>query len=500
MTAQCKAQGRTTLARVLVTMVSLLAGPVAPARSDESWKPLMERVPAQANVLVMVHAEKVRSSGFAKAARWDVGGNVHGALPSILPRTDVARCVFAARLNLRNLEPRWETAVLETKLPSTLAAFALTVDGRRLPIGTTQAVLLPFDSYLLQLGPQTFGVMGPADPQLAVRWSRQGAAGLDSPYLLKIAEFPETVGTEVMLGIDLSDACDLETIRGAMAESPAVRAGNVAPETAARLIASIEGMALGVRVLDEASGMIRIDFTRDPAPLGAALKPLLLERLAFRGAMLEEFAGWTLEVKGNTAFFGGKFTPQGLSRVLSLVQPSIPAADPAATAAGTTVAVSASTGASTTGNSSSGSDSRTIIRSQEHYRAVSELATAVRFPTLELKVEQFGIWIDKQARRIDELPVLHVDKELLDYSQGVAKSMRVAAAKLRGASIRAAANQRNTYSYGTYYGGPGESDARIQGRLEKSAADLEYVDIMRMVDDETAAIRRKMTERYGVEF
>ena len=496
------AQRSAALSRVIVTIGLLLAGPVSMARSDESWKPLMQRLPAQANVLVMVHAEKVRSSGFGKQAHWGVRENVHGALPSILPRTDITRCAFAARLNLRNLEPRWETAVLETKLPSSFAAFAATVDGRRLSIGTTQAVLLPFDSYLLQLGPQTFGVMGPADPQPAARWSRNAAAGLDSPYLLKIAEFPETVGTEIMLGIDLSDACDLEEIRRAMTESPAVLAGNVSPDAAAELIASIEGMALGVRVLDEANGMIRIDFTRDPAPLGAALKPLLLERLALRGAMLEEFAGWTLEVKGNTAFFGGKFTPLGLSRVLSLVQPSLPAAEPAATAESvtTSIASSPSGGAPSGAASASRSDSQTIIRSKEHYRAVSELATAVRFPTLDLKAEQFGIWIDKQARRIDEQPVLNVDAELLDYSQGVAKSMRVAAVKLRGASIRAAANQRNTYSYGNYYGARGESDARIQGRMEKSAADLEYVDIMRMIDDETAAIRRKMTERYGVEF
>jgi len=96
----------------------------------------MQRLPAQANVLVMVHTDKVRSSGFAKQARWDVRDNVNEAMPSILPRRDIRRCVFAARLNLRNQEPRWETAVLETSVPESFAAFAATVEGRRLPIGT----------------------------------------------------------------------------------------------------------------------------------------------------------------------------------------------------------------------------------------------------------------------------------------------------------------------------------------------------------------------------
>jgi hypothetical protein len=36
--------------------------------------------------------------------------------------------------------------------------------------------------------------------------------------------------------------------------------------------------------------------------------------------------------------------------------------------------------------------------------------------------------------------------------------------------------------------------------MESASANVSHVDIMRMIDDETAAIRRKMTERYHVEF
>jgi len=477
-----------SLAPVCSVWIAAVLAAGAPAKADDSCQPLMRHLPAHANALVMVNAEKVRASGFAKQSRWTTQGNVHGAWPTILPRTDVRRCLFAARLDLVNLSPRWEAGVLETSADASLTQFAAAVEGERAVIGETDAVLLPVDAYLLKLAPSTFGVLGPADRQLAAKWNRESVAqSLNSPYLLKIAAFPETVGTEIMLGLDLRDAVDPAVVRQAMSESQAVRDAKLSPETVSELMLSVEGVALGVRVLDEATGMIRVDFTRDPAPLGPALKNLLLERLGARGAMLEEFAGWTASIQGNTAFFGGKFTPVGLARVLSLVEPSLPAAEAERHLP----------------QSAAKTPDAKVVRSQEHYKKVSELVTAVRFPTLELKTEQFGIWIDKQARRIDELPVLNVDAELLDYSQGVAKSLRVSAAKLRGATIRATTTQRGTYSYGNYYGygdGRGESDARIQGRMEKAAADLDHVDIMRMIDDETAAIRRAMSERYGVEF
>ena len=55
----------------------------------------------------------------------------------------------------------------------------------------------------------------------------------------------------------------------------------------------------------------------------------------------------------------------------------------------------------------------------------------------------FGAWIDRQARRIDQMPLLGVDPELLDFSQGVAQSLRTTAAMNRtsshtGAEYRAA--------------------------------------------------------------
>ncbi|MCE9607041.1 MAG: hypothetical protein K8U03_19315 [Planctomycetia bacterium] len=471
-----------------VCLASALVSGSTRATAAESWQTLIGHSPSDANVLVMINAERVRGSKFVTTAGWNAADQATGGLRSILPRGEIQRCLFAARLNLIDLSPRWEAAVLETKSDQSLESFATGITGPREQLGTVASVLLPFDSYLLKLAPQTFGILGPADRQKAAGWSRAASKPLDSPYLMKIASFPETVGTEIMLGFDLANAADLDSVKHVMSASPTIRDAKLDANATAQIIASIEGMALGVRVLDQATGMIRIDFTRDPSSLSKVLKPFLLERLAARGAMIEDFQTWTLDIQGHTAFFGGNLTPVGLSRVLSVVEPALPAAEPLASSPDTS-------------SQSTKQTSAIAQKSRQHFAKVSALITEIRFPTLNFKAGAFGTWIDRQARKIDELPLLDVDPELLDYSQGVAKSLRITAGKQRGASIRASANERNTYTSGNYYyGRSAESTARIQGRMEASAANLEHVDIMRMIDDETAAIRRKMTERYHVEF
>ena len=471
------------------------------AQAEESWQALIGRAPSDANVLVMIHAEKIRSSGFAKTSGWNSAEMATGGLRSLLPRGDIQRCLFAARLNLSDLSPQWEAGVLETKTDPTLDTFAAGVPSPQEQLGTLPGVRLPFNAYLLKLAPRQFGVFGPADRQKAAAWGRATSASkpLDSAYLTKIASFPESIGTEVMLGFDLVDAVDPAAIKQAMNESPVLREAKLDPNMAAEIVASLEGMALGVRVLDQATGMIRLDFTRDPAPLAKVMKPLLLERLAARGMMLPDFSSWTLDLQGNTAFLGGPLSPAGLSLVLSIVEPKLPA-EQRATAPLDKPATVGKPAPSTK------SQAELAQRTKEHYGKVKGLLNEIRFPGSERNFHSpgaFGAWIDYQARRIDQLPLLGIDPDMLDYSQGVAKSLRVSAAKLRGANINASASSSRTNYYNGQYQDLNyipESANKIQLRMEAAVANLSHVDIMQMIDDEAAVMRRLMTERYQIEF
>jgi hypothetical protein len=489
---------------------------------EESWQPLLSRAPADANALVMVQLDKVRNSEFAKTAGWTAKDSLAGGVQVLLPRGEIQRCLFAAQLNLLDLSPTWEVGVLDTSSDPSLELFAQGIHGPRETLGTVSAVRMPFDMYLVKLAPSLFGMMGPADRQKTARWGRQtsGNRPLDSAYLMKMASFPETIGTEIMIGFDLADTIDLTAARKKMSESPTIREGNIDVDVAAQILTSIEGVALGVRVLDQASAKLRVDFGRDPTPLTKVLKPLLLERLAARGAMIEDFNQWVAEIQGNTAFLTGKLSPLGLSRVLSIVEPTLPdsAAPTSTTPAASTPSgnVAQTTPQKTTPTlDSSPTSARPQPRAdvtRQHFLKVRTLVTEIRFPSSDLKINSasgFGVWIDRQARRIDQLPMLDVDPDLLDWSQGVAKSLRVDAAKLRGASIRSSVYSSNPYAYnasgyaiqgGEYTGMSYQSPKQIQSRMETAAANLVHVDVMRMIDDEMASIRRLMTERFQVEF
>jgi hypothetical protein len=488
---------------VVVGFLAAVFGSAKRAAADESWQTLMRRAPAETNALMMINVDKVRASKFAQTTGWNSADKAIGGLRSILSRDEIRRCLFAAHLNLADFSPRWEAGVLETKSDSTLAGLAAGIDAPYESLGTTPGLRLPRDAYLLLLEPRLFGVLGPADRQRAARWSRARATPpLESAYLAKIAAFPETVGTEIMLGVDLTDALDLARVKQALGESPTLREAKLDSGMAAEIIVSIEGLALGVRVLDQATGMIRIDFTKDPAPLAEVMKPLLLERLAARGMMIEDFGAWKMDVQGKTAFLGGNLSPVGLSLILSLIEPEIPAGTLTATpnAAASTTIVSAVSATSPTTKQKA--DVATVSR--RNFIQVNDLVTEIRFPNSQMNPTAFGTWMDRQARRIDQLPMLDVDPDLLDFSQGVAKSLRISAANQRNAAIRATTTSRDTTRYYAdgYSNQPYkvESASRIQGRMEAASANLSHVDIMRMIDDETAAMRRLLTERYRLEF
>jgi hypothetical protein len=191
-----------------------------------------------------------------------------------------------------------------------------------------------------------------------------------------------------------------------------------------------------------------------------------------------------------------------LSLILSLIEPEIPAGTLTATpnAAASTTIVSAVSATSPTTKQKA--DVATVSR--RNFIQVNDLVTEIRFPNSQMNPTAFGTWMDRQARRIDQLPMLDVDPDLLDFSQGVAKSLRISAANQRNAAIRATTTSRDTTRYYAdgYSNQPYkvESASRIQGRMEAASANLSHVDIMRMIDDETAAMRRLLTERYRLEF
>ncbi|MCR9297154.1 MAG: hypothetical protein NXI32_31020, partial [bacterium] len=133
-------------------------------------------------------------------------------------------------------------------------------------------------------------------------------------------------------------------------------------------------------------------------------------------------------------------------------------------------------------------------------------------------------WNDLNARRMDELPTLGVDPEMVGYGANVSSLLRNNAAAIRGVNVSTGQTQaaqglsRGAYvdvggSYGGFYGGGyygrgyGYVDMnstvdyqRVAGAQARMAGYGSFKNVMTEIDQMTGDIRRKMTEKYQTQF
>ena len=131
-------------------------------------------------------------------------------------------------------------------------------------------------------------------------------------------------------------------------------------------------------------------------------------------------------------------------------------------------------------------------------------------------VAEHGVWNDKLARKIDQIPMLDVDTDLLDYGSQVSQLIRGAGVAIKKANMVAGTQKAPDYTVNTNYGfGVGygygygygtwsinNNDFYNQQVKQQAAATgmTQHVSNLEQADNLTTAIRRAMTERYKIEF
>ena len=144
-------------------------------------------------------------------------------------------------------------------------------------------------------------------------------------------------------------------------------------------------------------------------------------------------------------------------------------------------------------------------RSLTYFKSTQSLVSDLRKGLKDTSAT--SAWMERYARRIDELPVLHVDELLIDYGDKLAETLRIMSVSKRQAGIRygvrASSGDGGGYYDGYNYGGDAYSQAadRSQAKKEEMAvASDTRVQGWQLIDDATADIRRTLTKKYEVEF
>jgi hypothetical protein len=237
---------------------------------------------------------------------------------------------------------------------------------------------------------------------------------------------------------------------------------------------------------------LQIDFGADVAPLKDVAKPLVFEALSGLGFQTKELEGWSVTLGPRSIRMQGVLSPDAQRRVFSVIEL------PAPNLSDKTSPKEASPAEAPNVNESAMRES-----SLAYFKAAQTLTNDLRKGLKDAKAT--SAWMERYARRIDELPVLNVDDLLLDYGDKLAETLRIMSLSKRQAGIEygVRATEGAGYYSGYSYGEDAYSStaARSQARKEEMAvASNARVEGWRRIDDATADIRRTLTKKYATEF
>jgi hypothetical protein len=486
----------------VVLIAGISTGTSTIARGD-AFDHLLPSVPPSANTLVLIDVERTLASPLAQAEGW--GKKLELAYvnrPVFLP-PEATKLVMAASLEPENHFAReWELGVMDLSEPMSMRSIARSEGGYVDTIKETQVAWTPSDAYFISLGDRLLGVMFPADRQFVSRWigyAKKNTNVMLSDYLHKATRLKNDQ-IQVLMAIDLTDVAQPHELAEEAEDSPLLQETKLPVEQIVSMLGSLQGATLRIAIGEDAQGQLRIDFGKDVTPLKAVAKDLIVKVLDDLGANTDDMKSWKMEMKGRAILMQGKLSQDGLRRVFSIVE--LPTAK-------FSLLKDEGDAPQEVNESMIRESSLTYFRSTEVL--LKDLKRELRGNKASAAI------MERYAGRIDRMPILHVDNDLLDYGSNVSQTLRAIALSKRQGGVQSGVGTAgmggggySNYSYG--YGYFGNRGDRYAG-ARSSAADRSAIKTQAMAEsknvrvegskliaDATLQIRRQMTQKYQVEF
>ncbi len=503
--------------RTISCIAAVLCLAATAARAAE-FRDLLGRVPGEANALVVVDVEKILNSPLGQREGWRTKLSDAYANKPVVVLPGTRRVVMAALLDPGSADSIWEVSIMDVDKPPAIDAVAKAEKGYADTLGDKPAAWSPINAYFVQLDPSVFGAVCPANRQFAARWARQKQTlgGAFVSTYLRLAAAAVDQGTEVVMALDLEDVTSAPKVHRRLRQEPfeSLEGKQVDVAALAKLLASIKGLTLRIEVGEDISGKGVIEFGADTAVLGDLAQPLLLELLGKAGMGLPDFENWKVTVRGKNVTAEGKLTSEGFRNLLSVVNPPAPAQLIAATAK---PAAPAGQEPGKEPPPKPGADQKAdvVAATQQYYQTVTKildnLETKIGTGSKGASLADSANWTGRDARRIDRLPILNVDRDLVAWGGEVSSRLKEIGGIMEVGGIQTRARTsgiQNTNTYGDPYYDPsaGERVAGIDGQ-RRQAAQEEKVKayeaagkIIREMRGSRAKIRAMLTDRYGAEF
>lgn len=486
----------------LVAPALALAAALTSSATAADFAALANRVPGEANVIVLVDLEKILAAPLAQKEGWAAKVSDAYADGPLLTPPGTKKLALAALLDPTTMHTVWEVGVIELGTPIPVESIARTEHGLIDRIADKPAVWSPVNAYFVQLDGNLLGTVAPANRQFASRWIRkkntlEGAFASD---YLRSAVRSAGANAQFVIAIDLEDAASAAraALRIQAGEFESLKARKADAQTLAAIVGGLKGLTLTATVGDAITGSAAVQFSSDPTPLVEVAQALVQEVMNEAGARVADLAQWKVRADRNALVFEGPLSNDGLRRLFSICNPPSPIAAPAA-------AAPAQDGG---GRAPAAGDAARA--SQDYFRAVRKIVERLEKSIDEASLADAAAWFSRDARRIDRLPVDDVDPDLVAWGHLVSGTLTDASREFEfgKANVRArVAGISSTYSGTSTDGGQATTDLINEQNQRKQAASEERgkaIDavnaMMRNVTAEMAKIRKLMVDRYKVEF
>ncbi|HEX5102201.1 MAG TPA: hypothetical protein VFV87_00215 [Pirellulaceae bacterium] len=487
-----------------LSFAHLFLGLVLAAPAAAQFEALAAKVPSTANAIVLLDGQKVMSSPLAEKEGWKEKYEAAFASGVVTIAPDTRHMVLASQMDYQYMRPLWEVAIGDFADSRSVAEIARRTKGTIDSLGGLQAVALSDDSYAVEFSPTRLGVMAPGNRQTVSRWVsdvRDRDQPQLSPYLKGTLTASNT--SQIVIAFDLQDAVPPHILRDKLAASSSLAGKMVDLDAAAAALASIRGLVLEVAITDGSYGRLMIHFGSDASVLAPYAKPILLEALGNMGAMIDDLAEWKVTTEPTRFTFQGMLSADGRKRVFSLIDHPIAAL----------VASDASKDQSTMPE-----QSKMAQATLQYFRSIVELQDDLREKSKDAKTfGQNALWFDNWARKIDRLPILNVDPDMLAYGRYVSSRMRDISAALKGIGIQSAAKEAQVYQqfstsasgYGGYWGGEYSyytqwnnvgGQRRAISAQERAQGATTARTIAAEMENQMASVRQAMTQKYQINF
>ena len=470
---------------------------LGPSTARAQFDALSKNIQNGANAVLAIDVEAVLKTPLANKESW--GKKLESAFVdrSIVLPPEARRVLHASTLRPdRNFESDNEISLLQVSRSPALATIARANGGRIEQIKGRDVVAGLTNAYVIPVSSDVLAVYSPANRQLAGRWIGElSGHGTTSAYLQKALGSSGPDG-QIILAVDLADLLSEADVAEKLKAAKVLDGSSYKVETVAAQLQSIQGVTVQVAIGNDAKATLRVDFGIPVGVTVPVMKKIILTALDENGLKLDELDHAAFSISGNAVIAKADLSTGGLRRVLSLLAPPTPEL--------------LSEGSSVEPKSSSAD---TMAKaSQAYFKTVVSLLDDLRGDRTKQDPRggQDAVWMDKYAQKIDRLSVLNVDQDVVEWGTKTAQTLRVMATSRRGAGLSAGSQKSGLRSgayYDSYYNSvsytSGLAAARDANQIDVQTANIataKRVEGWQLIDNATAELRKKETQRYGIDF